>query len=67
MSKNEVAIIGAGYMGCLMINVARIRGASKVVVIDKDQNKLKYSEFSNLCVEKFLSVGISLFKFPLTL
>ena len=43
-SGKTVAIIGAGYMGCLMINVARLFNAEKIVMIDKDQKRLKQAE-----------------------
>jgi L-iditol 2-dehydrogenase len=43
-SGKTVAIIGAGYMGCLMINVARLLGAKKIVMIDKDAKRLKRAE-----------------------
>jgi len=39
-----VAIVGAGYMGSLMVNVARIFHAEKIVMIDKDPKRLKQAE-----------------------
>jgi L-iditol 2-dehydrogenase len=43
-SGKTVAIIGAGYMGCLMVNVARLLHAEKIVMIDKDPKRLKQAE-----------------------
>lgn len=42
--SKTVAIVGAGYMGCLMINVARLLSAKKIVIIDKDPNRLRQAE-----------------------
>ena len=47
-----VAIIGAGYMGCLMINVAKLLGAKKIVIIDKDEKRLK--KVKPFCPDSYL-------------
>lgn len=36
----SVLVIGAGPVGCMTINLARIMGASKIVVVDKNQKRL---------------------------
>ncbi|MBI2578456.1 MAG: alcohol dehydrogenase catalytic domain-containing protein [Candidatus Aenigmarchaeota archaeon] len=36
----SVLVIGAGPIGCMIINLARIMGASEIVVVDKNQKRL---------------------------
>lgn len=39
-----VAIIGAGPIGCLHTEVARLRGAKRIILIDINDNRLKLAE-----------------------
>lgn len=44
---DTVIIIGTGPIGCMLIEVARLRGATKIIVVERDAERLKAArEFS---------------------
>lgn len=38
-----IAIFGAGPIGCLLVQLSRARGASKIILIEKDKKRLKFA------------------------
>ena len=51
-----LAIIGAGPIGCMMIPVAKLQGATKIIVIDKDPVRVegakRFGADNCICTEK---------------
>lgn len=43
-SDKNVLVVGAGYMGCLIINMARFLGAKLISVVDKSQKRLELAK-----------------------
>ncbi len=60
----DILIIGAGPIGCLMINLAQLLGASKIVVVDKNQKRLNlagsFGADNYVLSEKFLEETLDL-------
>ncbi len=44
---DSVVVIGAGPMGCLHVEVARLRGASKIILVDRIAQRLQMARMSN--------------------
>jgi L-iditol 2-dehydrogenase len=59
-----VLIVGTGPIGAMMINVAKIQGASKVVIVDKNPKRLdmvrKFGADHYINSENFLNEALSL-------
>jgi len=53
---DTLAIIGAGPIGCMMIPVAKLQGATKIIVIDKDPVRVegakRFGADNYICTEK---------------
>jgi D-arabinitol dehydrogenase (NADP+) len=41
---DKILILGAGPIGCLLLQVARLQGAAKITVVDKNRSRLEASQ-----------------------